>query len=142
MAEKSAKKKPKKTAKADPGVLGTLSASRPTRLGGERRGATTRARPAAKPATASKPTPKAPAKKAAATKSSAKVTAKPKATSAPKKAAPPAGWQAPEDGAGQRDGGPAELVTTAAQAAGELAQIGLTVGRQILKRAANRIPGR
>jgi hypothetical protein len=32
-----------------------------------------------------------------------------------------------------------ELVTTAVQAAGELAQIGLTVGGQILKRAAGRI---
>jgi hypothetical protein len=31
-------------------------------------------------------------------------------------------------------------VTTAVQAAGELAQIGLTVGRQVLKRATNRIP--
>jgi hypothetical protein len=31
-------------------------------------------------------------------------------------------------------------VTTAVQAAGELAQIGFTVGRQVLKRATNRIP--
>jgi hypothetical protein len=33
-----------------------------------------------------------------------------------------------------------ELVTTAIQAAGELAQIGLTVGGQVLKRAVNRLP--
>ena len=33
-----------------------------------------------------------------------------------------------------------ELVTTAIQAAGELAQIGLTVGGQVLKRAVKRLP--
>ena len=33
-----------------------------------------------------------------------------------------------------------EIVTTAVQAAGELAQIGATVGAQLLKRAARRIP--
>jgi hypothetical protein len=32
------------------------------------------------------------------------------------------------------------MVTTAVQAAGELAQIGATVGSQLLKRAARRIP--
>jgi hypothetical protein len=141
MAEKSAKKKTKKAAKADPGVLGNLSSTRPTRIGGERRGATSSARPAAaKPAAA----------KATATKSSPKRAAakpaKPKAKPAPKKpattAAPPAGWQTPGDGDERRDGGRTELVTTAVQAAGELAQMGLTVGGQILKRAANRIPGR
>jgi hypothetical protein len=31
-------------------------------------------------------------------------------------------------------------VTTAVQAAGELGKIGVTVGRQVLKRATNRIP--
>jgi hypothetical protein len=31
-------------------------------------------------------------------------------------------------------------VTTAVQAAGELAQIGITVGGQLLKRAAGRLP--
>ena len=35
-----------------------------------------------------------------------------------------------------------ELVTTAVQAAGELAQIGLTIGGQILKRATERLPRR
>jgi hypothetical protein len=142
MAEKSAKKKPKKSAKADPGVLGTLRTTRPERIGGDRRAlASTRTRATAtatkpKPA-AAKPAPKKPiAKKPAATKQVVKPTAKkPKAT-------PPAGWQAPEDENGRRDGGPTELVTTAVQAAGELAQIGLTVGGQILRRAANRIPGR
>jgi hypothetical protein len=54
--------------------------------------------------------------------------------------------EAEEDGQGGRrserprqDGRPG-AVTTAVQAAGELAQIGLTVGGQILKRAARRLP--
>jgi hypothetical protein len=33
-----------------------------------------------------------------------------------------------------------ELVTTAVQAAGELTQIGLTIGGRILKRAVDRLP--
>ena len=33
-----------------------------------------------------------------------------------------------------------ELVTTAVQAAGELAQVGLAIGGQILKRAVDRLP--
>ena len=43
----------------------------------------------------------------------------------------------------ERPSGPprgTEIVTTAVQAAGELAQIGATVGSQLLKRAARRIP--
>jgi hypothetical protein len=73
-----------------------------------------------------------------------------KTTSAPKEAeakaaklrkpapAPPAGWQTPgEDG---RSGGATDVVTTAIQAAGELAQLGATIGGQLLKRAAGRIP--
>jgi hypothetical protein len=134
MAEKSAKKKPKKAAKAsaDPSVLGSLRATRPTRLGGDRRAASRPAAAAAsKQAAATKPS-------APATKSSA---AKPKVRRQPTPtAAPPAGWQVPGDGDGRRDGGPAELVKTGVQAAGELAQIGLAVGGQLLKRAAGRLP--
>jgi hypothetical protein len=33
-----------------------------------------------------------------------------------------------------------ELITTVVQAAGELARIGLTLGTQIVKRAASRLP--
>jgi hypothetical protein len=43
----------------------------------------------------------------------------------------------------RRPGGPprgTEIVTTAVQAAGELAQIGLTVSGQLLKRVAGRLP--
>ena len=121
MAEKSAKKKPKKPA-GDASVLGNLPSTRPTRLGGERRTAATKAKPAA-----ARAKPKA---KAAATR-------KPKAKPQPAPtAAPPAGWQVPGEDASRHDG----VVTTAVQAAGELAQIGLTVGGQLLKRAAGRLP--
>src|SRR5690242_20067059 len=134
MAQKSAKKKPKKAAKASPeaSVMGALSSHRPTRLGGERRGAATTAK-----ATATKPaTPTATKPKAAKPKKARPVT------QPPRTGAPPAGWQTPGDGDRRRDGGPVELVTTAVQAAGELAQLGFTVGGQILRRAANRLPGR
>jgi hypothetical protein len=142
MAQKSAKKKPKKAAKASPeaSVMGALPSHRPTRLGGERRDAAT-----ATKATTTK------AAKSGATKATATKPAKPKAakpkkarhvTQPPRTEAPPAGWQTPGEGDRRRDGGPVELVTTAVQAAGELAQLGLTVGGQILRRAANRLPGR
>ena len=137
MAEKSGKKTKKKAAKAETGVLGHLSATRPTRLGGERRGATTPA--SSRPAAASA------AKTAAATKPKA---AKPKAAKKPKvrtnagtepkpPAAPPKGWQTPDQDNGK--GGP-DIVGTAVQAAGEIAQLGVAVGGQLLKRAASRIP--
>jgi hypothetical protein len=50
----------------------------------------------------------------------------------------------PPEGDGRASGPPrgTEIVTTAVQAAGELAQIGVTVGGQLLRRAARRIPGR
>jgi hypothetical protein len=142
VAEKSAKKKTKKTAK-EASVLGALSSTRPTRLGGERRGTTTRrATTAAATKQSAASRPKA-ATEATATKPKAVKPKKPKAVPQPPRTeAPPAGWQVPSDEDGRRDGGPTELVTTAVQAVGELAQIGLTVGGQLLRRAAGRIPGR
>jgi hypothetical protein len=123
MAEKTAKKKQKA---AEPSVLGTLSSTRPSRIGGDRRGAA-----------ATKP------KRTAARKAPAK-------TSAPKQAeakaaklrkpdpAPPAGWQTPSED--RQGSGATGVVTTAVQAAGELAQLGVAIGGQLLKRAAGRIP--
>jgi hypothetical protein len=178
MAEKTAKKKPKKAAKPAAGasVLGSLPATRPTRIGGERRAsapraskaaapqstattpkaAATRAKAAAPKATAAKAAaPKAAARKPAASKAAAPkatatktATAKPKAakrTTAPIPAAarPEPAPRVPPPDQDRRPGGPprgAEIVTTAVQAAGELAQIGLTVGGQLLKRAAGRLP--
>jgi hypothetical protein len=148
MAEKSAKKKQKKA--ADASVLGSLPATRPTRLGGDRRTttpppATATKPPAAKPrATAAKAAAKASTTKPKATKATKPKAAKAATTkphaSKPASSAPPAGWQVPGEADERRGSGPAEIVTTAVQAAGELAQIGLTVGGQILRRAAGRLP--
>jgi hypothetical protein len=141
MTQKSAKKKSKKGAKAagSPSVLGNLRSTRPTRLGGERRAGATASRTkpakaaAAKTSTATKKT-KPKAKKAKAKKAPA-TAAQPKTTAAHRPTPPPPPPR-------QADGRPSgtEIVTTAVQAVGELAQIGATVGSQLLKRAAQRIP--
>jgi hypothetical protein len=142
MTQKSAKKKSKKSAKAgaNPSVLGSLRSTRPTRLGGDRRaGATasraTAAKPKATRSPAAKPEKaKAKAKTKAATKSPAAAT-QPKATAAHRPTPPP---PPPRPANGRPSG--TEIVTTAVQAVGELAQIGATVGTQLLKRAAQRLP--
>ena len=148
MAEKSGKKTKKKAAKADTGVLGNLSATRPERLGGGRRASSRpAAASAAKTATATKPAAAKPSaaakpKATAKPKAPAKKAPKPKVRTAPQPpAAPPKGWQTPGENGdkGGRAGG-TEIVTTAVQAAGEIAQLGIAVGGQILKRAAGRIP--
>jgi hypothetical protein len=137
-------------------VLGSLPATRPTRFGGERR----------KPAngSAAKATPRAGAKPRAAAKAKPKPTAsaKPRVEPASRGAAEPATPHRPRP---VRAGAPSltastrrartaepapkssssppsgtELVTTAIQAAGELAQIGLAVGGQVLKRAVGKLP--
>jgi hypothetical protein len=134
MTQKSSKKKSKKTAKAagNPSVLGSLRSTRPTRIGGERRAgaAAARTRPAKAAANAKPKATKAKPKKAKRAPAAATQT---KATAAHRPTPPP---PPPENG---RPSG-AEIVTTAVQAVGELAQIGATVGSQLLKRAAQRIP--
>jgi hypothetical protein len=120
MAEKASK--PKGKAKREPpSVLGTLPASRPERIG----------RPRASKAKA-KPRPKAKAKPRARAKPEAVSPGSPplrvrRVTDAP----PPKPLAAPTG---------TELVTTTIRAAGELAQIGFTLGGQALKRAVDRIP--
>ncbi len=151
MTQKSAKKKANKSATraGEKSVLGSLGSTRPTRIGGERRGSARRTTTTATTTTASKP---AAAEKAAAKqakKSSATKAAKPKAGKAtvkPTKRVAPgpkaAPTRVPPPEADGRPSGPprgTEIVTTAVQAAGELAQIGATVGAQLLKRAARRI---
>jgi hypothetical protein len=107
-------------------------------------GAAAKPRPAAKakPATRAKPRPAARAESAARAQGAAR--AKPAATAAPPRTTasqiPPAGYATPH--AADDDGVPrgAELVTTAVQAAGELAQIGLAAGGRALKSALGRLP--
>ena len=141
MTQKSAKKKSKKNSKAgaETSVLGNLRTTRPTRLGGDRRGAPTGSGATKAPKRKSSVAATKPAVPTTATKKAAKrsptAAAQSKATAAHRPAAPPP----PPPAADGRPKG-TEIVTTAVQAAGELAQIGATVGSQLLKRATRRIP--
>jgi hypothetical protein len=138
VTQKSAKKKSKKRAKAsaEPGVLGSLPSTRPERIGGTRRAATAPTDEAIAKVKPGKAKPaKAKAKRSKAKPKAAKV--KPVKRVVPGPEAPPKPQPARRpDG---RPSGP-EVVTTAVQAAGELAQIGVTVGGRLLRRAARRIP--
>jgi hypothetical protein len=127
MSDNSGKKKAKKA--AQDGVLSTLPATRPARVGRARTGSAKAAN--AKPTRA----PNAKSKPRAAVAQSPVETAKPPPRTTPK---PP-----PLEPPPRREGPPtgADLAVTAARAVGELAQIGATVGAQVLKRAARRIPG-
>ena len=149
---------------SDREVLTSLPRSRPVRRSSKRA-----ARPdvaaAAKPksATAAKGAAKA-GKPAAKSAAKPKTTAKAKAaTAAPKprpqpvaapaeepaparagrppRKVPPAGYASPVSAAEHdRDGGSADLVTNALEAASELAQIGFAVGRQALQSMFDRLP--
>jgi hypothetical protein len=121
MSEKAPKRKAKPK-RGQESVLGTLPASRPERLG----------RPRANGA------PQA-AKRAPAKANGHTGTPRPKAV---RPAAPPLQPAHPGEPPPKSIGVPTgtELVTTSIRAAGELAQIGLTVGGQVLKRTIDRIP--
>ena len=123
-------------------VLGSLPATRPTRFGRERResGGTatkTAAKPRPKKAAPKKAAPKAAAPKPAPARKPRPVRAGAPAlresTERARTAEPP-----PESTTTPPSG--TELVTTAIQAAGELAQIGLAVGGQVLRRAVDKLP--
>ena len=141
MSEKTAKPKKRSatSGKQDAGVLGNLPATRTTRFGGERsQGAAPKAK--AKRAPAAKPKAAAPRPRPAAAPSQ---RPRPVRAGAPalKESTERARAEASEPlERGSKPPSGTELVTTAIQAAGELAQIGLTVGGQVLKRAVNRLP--
>ncbi|MEA2144257.1 MAG: hypothetical protein QOI64_2687 [Solirubrobacteraceae bacterium] len=138
---------------SDREVLTSLPRSRPVRRSSKRgdRPATEAAgratsRPVAprKPR-AAKPAPAAPAKPAARKPAAARKTAasarRPQPREAPPRKVPAAGYAAPEGRAGEPSASPgAELISTTIQAATELAQIGLTVGRQTLQSMLDRLP--
>jgi hypothetical protein len=69
---------------------------------------------------------------------SGRAAGRPPAT--PRRSVPPAGYAAPEHDAGGQRPSPTDVVGTAVQAAGELAQIGLALGRQTLKSVLGRLP--
>jgi hypothetical protein len=140
-------------------VLTSLPNARPTRRSAKRpprAGGAEAEEPAKKPAAARKTAPRRPAASAAARRpepakrprAAAKrprAAAKPKA--APKVAAaqpstpppPPAGWASPKQER-RHDGSTGDLIGTAVQAVGELAQIGLTYGGQAIRQALSRLP--
>ena len=106
------------------------------------------ARASAKPVAPRKPR----AAKAAAVKpqpraARPRATAKPRPDEAehlrvpPQRKIPAAGYAAPDARAGESSASPAaELITTTVQAAAELAQIGLAMGRQTLQSMLDRLP--
>ena len=113
-----------------PEVLTSLPKTRPQRRSAKREAA--RANGAAKKPAVRKTTAAARPKAKAAPKAKPKAAAGPKAAPRPK--LPPAGFASPQ---GDTPSAPSatELVGTAIQAAGELAQIGAAVGKQALKSA-------
>ena len=133
-------------AKPSKSVMGNLPSTRPQRIGRRRDGdpvsraaaKPTRATPKAvgKPATPAKPKPKPKVAQAAEPKAAPKPRAVRSGSPslAKKKPSSPRREPAPSPPSGT------ELVTTAVQATGELAKIGLTLGGQALKRAASRLP--
>jgi hypothetical protein len=133
-------------AKPSKSVMGNLPSTRPQRIGRRRDGdpvsraaaKPTRATPKAvgKPATPAKPKPRPKAAQAAEPKAAPKPRAVRSGSPslAKKKPSSPRREPAPSPPSGT------ELVTTAVQATGELAKIGLTLGGQALKRAASRLP--
>jgi hypothetical protein len=136
MADKAAKRK-SKARREKPSVLGTLPATRPERLGRPRSGS-------AKPA-AAKPAPQRPAARRRAGSDAKPAPAPPHGPTAVRPGSPPLETHRPTDAPPPRSVSPptgTELVTTTIRAAGELAQIGLTVGGQVLKRAVDRLPKR
>jgi hypothetical protein len=127
MSDKSAKKKPKKASRTDaqPSVLGSLPATRPSRIGRTR--ATNGAKPKAAAGTSRASTPRIAA-------------AKPRARAATEQSAP----VKPETGAGSA-AAPGRAPRQATPPAtppgvGEVAQIGVTLGRRVLSGALSRIP--
>lgn len=127
-------------------MLASLPTTRPQRIGGRRRAGTTetsteqavQTSPRRKPAPAKKRAPKAKAKpKAPAIPITEAAAPKPKPVRSGAK-----GLDAPRKRTPAPEKAPSgtELVSTVVQAAGELAQVGLSIGGQIVKRAIERLP--
>lgn len=118
-------------------VFGSLPRSRPQRRSAKR-GNAARAPTAAQAETAAATSPEAAARAPRARAAPrAKAAARPRATGKPPAAkVPPAGYATPEDDVPSGVG----LVTTAVQAAGELAVIGVAAGGRAVKSVIQRLP--
>jgi hypothetical protein len=127
-------------AKAKPAASGPAPASAAAK--GKAPASTKPAAAQAKPASRAKPAARAGAAAAAKPAPPRATTSKPATDAAPPRATtskiPPAGYATPRGDDGVPRG--AELVTTAVQAAGELAHIGLAAGGRALKSALGRLP--
>ena len=130
-------------------VLTSLPRSRPVRRSakrGDRPAAQGAARASTKPVAARKPraVKAAAATPAAAPRATVKPAPKPAPAASrdtPRRKVPAAGYAAPDGRAGEPPASAgAALVSTTVQAAAELAQIGLTVGRQTLRSMLDRLP--
>ena len=109
----------RRSAKRD-GARGGADAKRPAKEGGKTRAAAKQAPPQTRAAAGSRP-----------------AAARPKAAAPKAPPVPPAGYATPTDDDAPRG---ADLVGTAVQAAGELAQIGIAFGGRALKSAIQRLP--
>jgi len=137
---------------SDREVLTSLPRTRPVRRSAKRgdradvkagTASTPSRRAAATKPKAAKPAPK-PRAAAVKAKRPATAAAKPKTSerpaTAPRRKVPPAGYAAPTSHEHEGGAGTADLLSTTIQAAAELAQIGLTVGRQTLQSMIDRLP--
>jgi hypothetical protein len=141
---------------SDREVLTSLPRTRPVRRSakrGERPRAASGATPKPKQSASEGPKARKPTAKPRATvqpKAAAR-TARPAASdgaratghrsrSAPRRKVPPAGYASPSNADGDQHSASADLIGTAVQAAGELAQIGFAVGRQALQSMLERLP--
>lgn len=135
-------------------VLSSLPTTRPQRRSPKRGAA---GAGAAKPADAGSTTPKQSSAKPAprsSAKAGSRPGAKPRAreaptAGAPKQAgrtatasAPSQGYQPISSRSSVQPPSGGEILASAVQAAGEVAQIGLTIGERLLRAAASRLPGR
>ena len=151
MSEKKPKSKRSKQSKS---VMGNLSSTRPARMSrrrdanGDGEAATPKAAAPRRPRAATTASQR---KSSAAAKPAAPAAAKPRASAKPKAAGPravrsgapalkPTTSKTPPKPPQSRPPKGAELVTTAVQATGELAQIGVKLGVRAAKRAVERIP--
>lgn len=120
---------------------GERAEAKPAGSAGSRRPSTSKPR-APKAATKAKPKPSAPAKPKAAPRTAPRAapSSSERARTAPRRKIPPAGYAAPTARADDASSGTTDLLSTTIQAAAELAQIGLTVGRQTLQSMIDRLP--
>jgi hypothetical protein len=139
---------------SDREVLTSLPRSRPVRRSakrGARPDAASAAEPAATSATAGARKPQLKATANGAAKATTRAPRPPRMAAAgqggaakaprPRRTIPPAGYAAPMSHAeDDHRSASADLIGTAVQAAGELAQIGLAVGRQTLQSMIDRLP--